>query len=175
MQFSLRSSNRFGRHGDQTGINFSRNLQTRALRSPRQRRCCRCVAAGEPSRLSRRTKRIATRRPVRSPGAREAVSASGTRLACSRVRISVGARRSPKRATAVAVSDNPVAFPLLLAPEPEDRSLLLREDHIRRPQPTTRGRTRDPGSGGWLTSSSESRCGGRRTSSRRYLRYPSSR
>jgi hypothetical protein len=59
----------------------------------------------------------------------------------------LGARRSPKRATAVAVFDKLVAFPSLLShPNLTIEVLLLREDHIRRPQPTsTRGRTRDPG------------------------------
>ena len=59
----------------------------------------------------------------------------------------LGARRSPKRATAVAVFDKLVAFPSLLThPNLTIEVLLLREDHIRRPQPTTtRGRTRDPG------------------------------
>jgi hypothetical protein len=56
-------------------------------------------------------------------------------------------RRSPKRATAVAVFDQLIAFPSLLThPNLTIEVLLLREDHIRRPQPaTTRGRTRDPG------------------------------
>ena len=56
-------------------------------------------------------------------------------------------RRSPKRATAVAVFDKLVAFPSLLThPNLTIEVLLLREDHIRRPQPaTTRRRTRDPG------------------------------
>ena len=59
----------------------------------------------------------------------------------------LGARRSPKRATAVAVFDKLVAFPSLLThPNLTIEVLLLREDHIRRPRPiTTRGRTRDPG------------------------------
>ncbi len=59
----------------------------------------------------------------------------------------LGARRSPKRATAVAVFDKLVAFPSLLThPNLAIEVLLLREDHIRRPEPrTTRGRTRDPG------------------------------
>ena len=59
----------------------------------------------------------------------------------------LGARRSPKRATAVAVFDKLVAFPSLLThPNLTIEVLLLREDHIRRPQPRmTRGRTRDPG------------------------------
>ena len=59
----------------------------------------------------------------------------------------LGARRSPKRATAVAVFDKLVAFPSLLThPNLTIEVLLLREDHIRRPQPTTtRRRTRDPG------------------------------
>ena len=57
------------------------------------------------------------------------------------------ARRSPKRATAVEVFDKLVAFPSLLThPNLTIEVLLLREDHIRRPQPTTaRRRTRDPG------------------------------
>jgi hypothetical protein len=56
-------------------------------------------------------------------------------------------RRSPKRATAVAVFDRLVAFPSLLThPNLTIEVLLLREDHIRRARPvTTRGRTRDPG------------------------------
>jgi hypothetical protein len=56
-------------------------------------------------------------------------------------------RRSPKRATAVAVFDRLVAFPSLLThPNLTIEVLLLREDHIRRPAPTTtRRRTRDPG------------------------------
>ena len=56
-------------------------------------------------------------------------------------------RRSPKRATAVEVFDKLVAFPSLLThPHLTIEVLLLREDHIRRPQPvTTRRRTRDPG------------------------------
>ena len=59
----------------------------------------------------------------------------------------LSARRSPKRATAVAVFDKLVAFPSLLGhPHLTIEVLLLREDHVRRPQPTvTRGRTRDPG------------------------------
>ena len=59
----------------------------------------------------------------------------------------LGARRSPKRATAVAVFDKLVAFPSLLShPNLTIEVLLLREDHIRRPQPVvTRGRTQDPG------------------------------
>ena len=59
----------------------------------------------------------------------------------------LGVRRSPKRATAVAVFDKLVAFPSLLThPNLTIEVLLLREDHIRRPAPvTTRGRTRDPG------------------------------
>ncbi len=57
------------------------------------------------------------------------------------------ARRSPKRATAVEVFDKLVAFPSLLThPNLTIEVLLLREDHIRGPQPTTaRRRTRDPG------------------------------
>jgi hypothetical protein len=59
----------------------------------------------------------------------------------------LSARRSPKRATAVAVFDELVAFPSLLThPNLTIEVLLLREDHIRRGQrTTTRGRTRDPG------------------------------
>ena len=59
----------------------------------------------------------------------------------------LGARRSPKRATAVAVFDKLVAFPSLLShPNLTIEVLLLREDHIRHPRPTTiRGRTLDPG------------------------------
>jgi hypothetical protein len=59
----------------------------------------------------------------------------------------LAARRSPKRATAVAVFDKLVAFPSLLThPNLTVEVLLLREDHIRRPQPVTkRRRTRDPG------------------------------
>jgi hypothetical protein len=59
----------------------------------------------------------------------------------------VSARRSPRRATAVAVFDKLVAFPSLLThPNLTVEVLLLREDHVRRPQPVTkRGRTRDPG------------------------------
>ena len=68
----------------------------------------------------------------------------------------LGARRSPKRATAVAVFDKLVAFPSLLThPNLTIEVLLLREDHIRRPRadddaggaPATRG------SGGSSTSS----------------------
>jgi hypothetical protein len=59
----------------------------------------------------------------------------------------LGTRRSPKRASAVEVFDKLVAFPSLLThPHLTIEVLLLREDHIRRPQPvTTRRRTRDPG------------------------------
>jgi hypothetical protein len=59
----------------------------------------------------------------------------------------LGARRSPKRATALAVFDELVAFPSLLThPNLTIEVLLLREDHLRRPRSTTaRGRTRDPG------------------------------
>ena len=59
----------------------------------------------------------------------------------------LAARRSPKRATALAVFDKLVAFPSLLThPNLTVEVLLLREDHIRQPRPTTtRGRTRDPG------------------------------
>lgn len=56
-------------------------------------------------------------------------------------------RRSPKRATTADVFDRLVAFPsLLLHPNLTIEVLLLREDHVRGPQPTTtRRRTRDPG------------------------------
>jgi hypothetical protein len=59
----------------------------------------------------------------------------------------LASRRSPKRATAVDVFDKLVAFPSLLThPNLIIEVLLLREDHIRRPEPTRkRGRTRDPG------------------------------
>ena len=59
----------------------------------------------------------------------------------------LGVRRSPKRATTAAVFDELVAFPSLLThPNLTIEVLLLREDHIRGPHPTTtRGRTRDPG------------------------------
>ncbi|MET0770089.1 MAG: hypothetical protein ABW081_09255 [Solirubrobacteraceae bacterium] len=59
----------------------------------------------------------------------------------------LGARRSPKRATAVAVFDKLVSFPSLLThPNLTIEVLLLSEDHIRGPAPTTtRRRTRDPG------------------------------
>jgi hypothetical protein len=59
----------------------------------------------------------------------------------------LSARRSPKRATAVAVFDKLVAFPALLThPNLTIEVLLLREDHVRSPGPTKRGRrTRDPG------------------------------
>jgi hypothetical protein len=59
----------------------------------------------------------------------------------------VTARRSPKRATAVAVFDELVAFPSLLThPNLTLELLLLREDHVRGPEPVTRRRrTRDPG------------------------------
>jgi hypothetical protein len=59
----------------------------------------------------------------------------------------LGTRRSPKRATAAEVFDKLVAFPSLLThPNLTIDVLLLREDHIRRPVPTTtRRRTRDAG------------------------------
>jgi hypothetical protein len=59
----------------------------------------------------------------------------------------LAARRSPKRATVVEVFDKLVAFPSLLThPNLTIEVLLLREDHIRRPEPTRiRRRTRDPG------------------------------
>ena len=60
----------------------------------------------------------------------------------------LGARRSPKRETAVAVFDKLVAFPSLLThPNLTIEVLLLREDHIRRPQPTPTRRSH-PRSGG---------------------------
>ena len=70
--------------------------------------------------------------------------------------------------TAVVVFDELVAFPSLLShPNLTIELLLLREDHIRRPQPTTaRRRTRDPASGGWSRSSTGSCSGCRRTSPR---------
>lgn len=58
------------------------------------------------------------------------------------------ARRSPKRAAAIEVFDRMVSFPSLLThPHLTIEVLLLREDHLRAPgpQPTRRGRTRDPG------------------------------
>ena len=56
-------------------------------------------------------------------------------------------RRSPKRASAVAVFERLVSFPSLLThPNLTIEVLLLREDHVRGPSPTTkRRRTRDPG------------------------------
>jgi hypothetical protein len=59
----------------------------------------------------------------------------------------LGSRRSPKRETAVAVFDKLVAFPSVLThPNLTIEVLLLREDHIRNPEATTkRRRTRDPG------------------------------
>ena len=59
----------------------------------------------------------------------------------------LSARRSPKRATAVAVFGELVAFPSLLShPNLTIEVLLLREDHIRGPEPVKRRRrTRDPG------------------------------
>ena len=58
----------------------------------------------------------------------------------------LGARRSPKRATVVAVFEAGRVPSLLTHPNLTIEVLLLREDHIRRPQSrTTRGRTRDPG------------------------------
>jgi hypothetical protein len=59
----------------------------------------------------------------------------------------LSARRSPKRETAVAVFDKLVAFPSLLThPNLTIDVLLLHEDHVRGPEPTTtRRRTRDPG------------------------------
>jgi hypothetical protein len=59
----------------------------------------------------------------------------------------VSVRRSPKRATAVAVFDRLVAFPSLVThPNLTIEVLLLREDHVRAARPfTSRRRTRDPG------------------------------
>jgi hypothetical protein len=59
----------------------------------------------------------------------------------------LGARRSAKRATAAAVFDKLVAFPSLLThPNLTIEVLLLREDHVRGPEPVSaRRRTRDPG------------------------------
>ena len=59
----------------------------------------------------------------------------------------LAARRSPKRVTAAAVFDQLVAFPSLMThPNLTIEVLLLREDHVRGPGPTTRRRrTRDPG------------------------------
>lgn len=59
----------------------------------------------------------------------------------------VSVRRSPRRATAVDVFDKLVAFPSLLDhPNLTVEILLLREDHIRGPEPVRSGRrTRDPG------------------------------
>ena len=89
----------------------------------------------------------------------------------------LGARRSPKRATAVAVFDELVAFPSLLThPNLTIEVLLLREDHIRRPQPTTaRRRTRDPGERRLVEVLDRVALRRRRTSSRRCPRCRSSR
>ncbi len=59
----------------------------------------------------------------------------------------LASRRSPKRETAVAVFDKLVAFPALLThPNLTIEVALLREDHVRGPEATTkRRRTRDPG------------------------------
>ena len=59
----------------------------------------------------------------------------------------LASRRSPKRETAVAVFDKLVSFPSLLThPNLTIEVLLLREDHIRNPEPVTkRRRTRDAG------------------------------
>jgi hypothetical protein len=59
----------------------------------------------------------------------------------------LSARRSPKRASALEVFDRLVAFPSLLSHEHLTLEvLLLREDHVRGPQPVRRHRrTRDPG------------------------------
>jgi hypothetical protein len=58
----------------------------------------------------------------------------------------VSSRRSPKRATVVAVFDKLVSFPPLLThPNLTVEVLLLQEDHIRGPRPGARVRARDPG------------------------------
>lgn len=59
----------------------------------------------------------------------------------------LSARLSPKRATAAEVFDRLVAFPTLLGHEHLTLEvLLLREDHVRGPEPVRRRRrTRDPG------------------------------
>src|SRR3712207_7867526 len=59
----------------------------------------------------------------------------------------LSARRSPKRASAVAVFRELAAFPPLLThPNLTLEVLLLRADHVRRPEPTVaRRRTRDAG------------------------------
>lgn len=59
----------------------------------------------------------------------------------------VASRRSPRRGTVLEVFDGLVAFPSLLThPNLTIEVLLLREDHIRGPEPrTARRRTRDPG------------------------------
>lgn len=59
----------------------------------------------------------------------------------------LGARRSPKRATAMALFDELVALPSMLThPNLTIEVLLLREDHVRGPEPIKkRRRTRDPG------------------------------
>lgn len=59
----------------------------------------------------------------------------------------VSARRSPRRATALAVFDQLVAFPSLIThPHLTLELWLLAEDHVRAEQPVTVGRrTRDPG------------------------------
>ena len=59
----------------------------------------------------------------------------------------LSSRLSPKRATALEVFDKLVAFPSLLSHEHLTLEvLLLREDHVRGPQPVRRHRrTRDPG------------------------------
>jgi hypothetical protein len=89
----------------------------------------------------------------------------------------LGVRRSPKRATVVAVFDKLDAIPSLLThPNLTIEVLLLREDHLHRPQPaTTRGRTRDPGERRLVELLARSRCVHRKTSSRRGPRCRSSR
>jgi hypothetical protein len=61
----------------------------------------------------------------------------------------LGVGRSPKRATAVAVFDKLVAFPSLLTHSNLTiEVLLLREDRIRRPHPTTTRAPEIRGNGG---------------------------
>lgn len=58
----------------------------------------------------------------------------------------ISTRRSPKRASVVAVFDKLVSFPALLThPNLTVEVLLLREDHIRGQAPVARARARDPG------------------------------
>ena len=98
-------------------------------------------------RAGRGADRRASARSARSSTRCSTITGSGS---CTRSRPSAGssgststarcsaARRSPKRATAVEVFDKLVAFPSLLThPNLTIEVLLLREDHIRRPQPVT--------------------------------------